>query len=181
MSNFYETPQSSISGANNTYWDGASLKISNPFHMMRNCVNCGSEETLEENAKTLVYINPLTYLWILISPLFLIIFYFIYRKSFKVTFSSCGQCASVKRKWRNRALLALVVCIAAFATVVSQDLSNPTIFNALMFTSIISGIFTLIAASKAQFQFKVDRLNDEFYITKGLGEGLKNILNSRRS
>lgn len=150
--NFYQAPQSEEGIAQQFAIAGDFIQLQPPAHLPSACVKCGNQEALEGENTTLVYINPWHFLWILISPLILIIMYFIFRKTIKVDFYRCGECADKNRFWRNMALGGLLATIAAIVGLVALENAFAPYF-ALAAGVLV--IFSLVAQTRRFHGLKV--------------------------
>lgn len=95
----YQTPNSSPASYNLIEQAGSQFKIKEPGKLPSICVGCGTESNLVKVQDKLRYVNPIIILWILLSPLALIIAYFVCRKDVNIEFERCNACHKKKVFW----------------------------------------------------------------------------------
>ena len=96
----YAPPKSNVVATNDHGWDGKYFRLRKPGAMPRWCLRCGVDDASVEKSTKLRWVNPLTWLWIFVSPVVLMIAYLIVVKRVPVTYRHCVDCASRQARWR---------------------------------------------------------------------------------
>lgn len=77
------------------------MLVSNPAKLEEICVKCGSRNVAHRVQRTFSYANPTVFLWIILSPLVLLIAWWLSAKRLKLTFSRCDVCNRKILRWKR--------------------------------------------------------------------------------
>lgn len=165
--NIYKVPSNNLTNQNSFVWEDGFVKVKSPAILPKVCVGCATTESLSESKTTLSYINPLTFLWIVLSPIGLILAYFFFRKQAEITYSSCDTCFHKARKWGLIAKVSWVVFVAAIVLRIIIGKQLIVVQIAIIFGSFL---LALLASAMKDTQLSVGKFIDPFFYIKGFGK-----------
>ena len=135
-----------------TAWrDGRVLVTLQDSSLPPRCVRCNAPADLPTRMRTLYWVNPFLHLLLLISPLILVIVYYVVRKKAEV---DPGLCELHKKRRTQGIIAAWVACLGGFGLVfagVSADVPAFAVMGLLLLiAAIVIGIFAgrLVFAKK---------------------------------
>jgi hypothetical protein len=143
----YKAPSSGDSGLHSLEALGAGLAIQSPGKLPSLCVECGTTSDLVTRSKKIYYANPLIYLWIILSPLILIIVYYCCRKILDIEYERCKSCDSKKRMWSKIALVAWLSFFAFIFLSIAADGVLGAIFGWMILASFFFALVTMVLRS----------------------------------
>ena len=121
----YAPPRSNVLSTNTEGWDGKYFRLRSPGAMPHWCLRCGGDDAHVEKSARLRWVNPFTYLWILVSPIVLMIAYAIVVKRVPVAYRQCADCAKVTARWTKVAYGALILFVLSFAATFALERGHP--------------------------------------------------------
>lgn len=175
----YAAPKSNLAMPEGIIFEGPFAKMKSPARLPLICVRCKGSEHLEQTKGEFTYINPVTFLWIVLSPLALILAYFIFRKKLSVEHSVCSSCAEHIKVWSLREKISWAVFFGSI--VAGIFLPKPAMY--ILIPIFISFIFALFCATKKNTGLSVKKFQDGyFYVARAKLERKKsnNSLQARR-
>jgi hypothetical protein len=165
--NVYKAPSSNLTNRNSFTWEGDLVKVESPAVFPKVCVRCSEAADLEESTTKLNYVNPLTLLWLLLSPLALIIAYYVFRKRAEVTYSLCGKCAEKSGKWE---LIAKVSWIVFISAILIRIIVGKQFIAVQAFFIVGSLLLALFASAMKDPQLSATKFSNPFFYIKGFGK-----------
>ncbi|MGV8838157.1 hypothetical protein [Cellvibrio sp.] len=160
----YKTPNSSQTNYNSIELAGNQFKIKEPGKLPSICVGCGTESDLVKVQDKLRYVNPIIILWILLSPLALIIAYFVCRKDVNIEFERCKPCNKKKVLWSKISIISWVGFIGSILLRFQFD-GTVGVFIAIMIFVFL--LFALFASAMKDPGFSVKSYNAPYFYLKG--------------
>jgi len=165
--NVYKAPLSDLEHKNSFTWEGDLVKLKSPATFPKVCVRCSETANLKESKTKLNYVNPLTFLWILLSPIGLILAYFFFRKQAEVTYSVCENCSNKSKKWEVIAKVSWIVFVAVILVRIIFGKQFIIVQVSLIFGSFLLALF---ASAMKDTQLSASKYNDPFFYIKGFGK-----------
>ncbi len=160
----YKTPNSSQTNYNSIELAGNQFKIKEPGKLPSICVGCGTESDLVKVQDKLRYVNPIIILWILLSPLALIIAYFVCRKDVNIEFERCKPCNKKKVLWSKISIISWVGFIGSILLRFQFDGTVGVFFAIMIFVFLL---FALFASAMKDPGFSVKSYNAPYFYLKG--------------
>ena len=162
----YETPKSfdPETSMKNISFDGNVAVVKNPAILPNICRKCGATECDARIKKTLTKVNPIIILWILLSPLILIIAYLITNKKLKIEYSLCENCY---KKYKAFKILEAISWLSFFGMIFAAVLiTEPTPY--LMLPMLISFLTALFFTAIKENGLSVKKYQDGYFYVKGI-------------
>ncbi len=160
----YQTPNSSQATYNTIEQAGNQFKIKEPGKLPSICVGCGTESDLVKVQDKLRYVNPIIILWIFLSPLALIIAYFVCRKDVNIEFERCNSCHKKKVLWSRISLISWLGFIGSIILRFQFDGAVGLFFAIMIFVFLL---FALFASAMKDPGFSVKSYNAPYFYLKG--------------
>ncbi|GAB1267121.1 hypothetical protein NBRC116493_03740 [Aurantivibrio infirmus] len=166
----YNEPQSRLDNLNEFTWSGETIRIQSPGKLPKVCVGCGTTEGLNNINGTLSYVSPVIFLWLLLSPIALIIAHFLTRKKASIEYSQCGACTRKSKLWGNVSIVFWLVFVIAILVriFVGKQLLGVQV-------AIILGapILALFATAMKDTQLSVKQFTEPHFYIKGFNKKFK--------
>lgn len=143
---------------------GKQFRIKHPGKLPSVCVACGKESELIKVQEKLRYVNPLVIFWIFLSPLVLIIAYFICRRSVSIEFERCQGCQKKSSLWSKMALVGWFGLIVSVILRWHYD-SSMGIF--LVASILVFLLFALFCSAMKDPGFSVQSYHEPHFYLKG--------------
>lgn len=163
----YKTPSSNLTNQNGFTWEGDLVKIKSPAVFPKVCIRCSAITDLKESKIKLNYVNPLTFLWLLLSPLGLILAYFIFRKQAEITYSRCASCSNKSGKWEVIAMVSWIVFVTA---ILVRIIIEKQFIAVQIFFIFGSFLLALLASAMKDTQLSASKFSEPFFYIKGFGK-----------
>jgi len=170
----YTPPTASLVNESELVWSGENLKLTTPASLPCICINCAADTDTKRVTSKLHYLNPLTFLWLLLSPIALIIAYYAFRKKVEISFSQCTSCLKKAEKWSlaiKASLLIFLISITLRIFISSAEFIMPlalVIFGSLL--------FSLFAVAMKDTQLSVKSASGDVFYIKGIKKEVKSKL-----
>lgn len=163
----YASPASDLLNKNAVVWDGDFIKTQNPARLPACCIGCGAVDKLGQTEEKLTYLNPLTFFWILLSPIALIIAYFVFRKQLSISYSRCAPCTKKATLWGNIAKISWVLFVVG---IVVRILIGKQFFMLQMIVILGSPLLALFATAMKDTQLSVKDFREPIFVLKGFNK-----------
>jgi len=161
----YAAPRSNVERQGQIrYFGNSTAKMSSPARLAPICVCCGRTEGLEQARCALSYVNPMILAWILLSPLALILAYVVTRKSLRLEYSACADCAARVRKWSRREMASWIGFAVVFVLAIA--LPKPTTY--LLAPLAFLFFFALFCATQKNTGLKVTDWSGGYFTVTGV-------------
>ncbi|MCK7568043.1 hypothetical protein, partial [Marinobacter xestospongiae] len=144
---------------------GNQLKIKDPAKLPSICVGCGSESDLVKVKERLRYVNPVVMLWILLSPLALIIAYSVFRKDVNIEFERCSSCHNKKVIWSKISMISWLSFVGSIILRFQFDGVVGVFFGVMIFAFFL---FSLFASAMKDPGVSVKKYSEPYFYLKGL-------------
>ena len=170
LTSSYQSSKNDPGNDHSIHWDGNLLKITSPAVLPRCCIRCATEEHLEQMKETLIYLNPMVWLWIILGPVPLIIAYLLCRKKVEVAFSYCNSCATRGKKWAvgHKSAWVLFLFSVAILFVVTEPFILPTLIVILA-----SILLDVLATHMKSVPLSVKEYQPPFFYIRVLSPAVK--------
>lgn len=168
----YSPPQSSLAQQSGGVWVGKLLKVNNNAALPCVCISCATGTELEAVSTRINYVSPLTFLWLLLSPLALIAAYFISRKRLDISYSQCASCLKKKAFWTwvlRGTLAVLVLTIVFQMTGVTGQFDM--LVTGLTFGSMLFALFAV--TMRDMRKIAVERVEGDAFYLKGFKDEVR--------
>ncbi|MBB5212545.1 hypothetical protein [Microbulbifer hydrolyticus] len=172
----YSSPESALQNRHAFEWDGEYIKVQSPAHLPEVCIGCAQTSGLNESQDHLNYVNPLVFFWILLSPLALIIAYFVCRRKAETTFSQCSACSNKTTKWARVANISWAVFVLA---IIVRILIGPELLPVQAAFIFGSPILALFATAMKDTQLSIKKFIEPTFYIKGFSKEFKSKLTSQ--
>ncbi|AZZ92046.1 hypothetical protein EUZ85_15410 [Hahella sp. KA22] len=163
----YHPPSSSPIEYNSLEQVGKQFKIKEPGKLPSICVGCGTESDLVKVQDKLRYVNPIIILWILLSPLALIIAYFVCRKDVNIEFERCSACQKKKTLWSKISLFSWLGFVGAIILRFLFEGTTGFIFAAMIFIFLLLALY---ASAMKDPGFSIKSYNSPYFYLKGFNK-----------
>ncbi|BBP84658.1 hypothetical protein PHLH8_43000 [Pseudomonas sp. Pc102] len=168
----YSPPQSSLAQQSGGVWVGKLLKVNNNAALPCVCISCATDTELEAVSTRINYVSPLTFLWLLLSPLALIAAYFISRKRLDISYSQCASCLKKKAFWTWVLRATLVVFVLALVLRISANTGQFNLpLSGLIFGSLLFALFAV--TMKDMRKISVERVEGDAFYLKGFKDKVR--------
>lgn len=160
----YQAPSSSQASYNSIEQSGKHFKIKEPGKLPSVCVGCATESGLVKVQDKLRYVNPIIILWILLSPLALIIAYFVCRKDVNIEFERCSSCHKKKVLWSKISIISWSGFVGSIILRFQFDGVVGLFFVSMIFAFLLSA---LLSSAMKDPGFSVKSFNAPYFHLKG--------------
>ena len=167
----YQTPNSSQASYNSIEQVGNQFKIKEPGKLPSICVGCGTESNLVKVQDKLRYVNPIIIFWILLSPIALIIAYFVCRKDVNIEFERCKPCHKKKVLWSKISMISWLGFVGSIIVRFQFDGAVGAFFAIMIFAFLL---FALFASAMKDTGFSVKSYNAPYFYLKGFKKTVAN-------
>lgn len=168
----YSPPKSSLAQQTGGVWVGKLLKVNNNAALPCVCISCATDTELEAVSTRINYVSPLTFLWLLLSPLALIAAYFISRKRLDISYSQCASCLKKKAFWTWVLRATLMVFVLALVLRISATTGQYNLpLSGLIFGSLLFALFAV--TMKDMRKISVERVEGDAFYLKGFKDKVR--------
>lgn len=169
----YQAPKSLQIERNVIERVGKDFRIIEPGKLPSICVGCGREDNLVQVQDKLRYVDPIIFLWLLLSPLALIIAYYICRRDVHIQFERCNFCNNKKILWSKLNIISWLCFVAAIALRSQTTGTIGLIFGFSIFVFLITSFFTTAMKDSG---FSVKSYEEPYFYLKGFKKSVSSKL-----